>query len=148
MAETTGLTGVFNSFAKHIFSPTMLIMMTAMAFPAVGAAAASLGTGATFGDIGLATVDMYGSMFTAPFTDGGVIGDAFANAAEGNWAAQSYEFGMMDHGAHITHAASGVVDLTDEFAGWIDGLSTEQIQDVANEAAEWGMSIPEYYQSL
>ncbi len=95
----------FKSVIKHAFSPTMIFMMAAMAFPAVSAAAAAAGTGATFGDIGLSTVDMFWEMAKAPFTDGGVVVDAFTNLMDGNIMPGSYEFGSMDHGAMMEHMA-------------------------------------------
>ena len=92
------LSGTFNKLVHHLLSPTMIIMMVAMVLPVVATAAP--GSIATFGDILMATADMYGQMLTAPFTDGGVIVDAAGNALEGNWGAYSYEWGMMDHGGH------------------------------------------------
>lgn len=103
-------------FLSHVFSVSMVVMMTTMAFPAVGAAAAAGGVNATFGDIALAGVDMYWEMLKAPFTDGGVLVDAFSNAAQGDFAPTSYEMGMMDHGAHVdmVHDHGPAVEVTDQ----------------------------------
>lgn len=87
------LRSAFNSVTKHIFSWHMLVMMAVMTLPMVGMAAASVGTSATLGDIGLATVDMTWNMVSAPFTHGGVIVDGVANAFNGNIAPDAYEWG-------------------------------------------------------
>lgn len=102
------LSATFKKVAKHLLSPTMIIMMAIMAFPAI-AAAVPAGT-ATFGDLLMGTVDMYSSMLMAPFTDGGIVVDAVSNAAGGEWAASSYEMGTMHSmhgGEHIVHDTPG-----------------------------------------
>jgi hypothetical protein len=116
--EKKGLSGMFNSFAKHLFSPTMIFMMVAMALPAVSAAAAAAGTTATFGDIAMGTLDMGWQMISAPFTDGGTVIDAFQNAGSGNFAAGSYEFGNMHHGASaaVPHTAGAATHVSAQYA--------------------------------
>lgn len=103
------LKGTFNKLVHHLFSPTMIFMMAAMAFPMIGAAATAAGAKATIGDLALGTIDMYWEMAKAPFTDGGVVVDAFNSATNGNIMPGSYEMGMMDHsnmmsgGEHAGH---------------------------------------------
>lgn len=103
MAEPASVTTMFNDlggFIGHLFSPTMIFMMAAMALPVVAAAAPA--GGATFGGLITGVVQHYGVMFTAPFTDGGVLLDAFSNAADGRWVsdAASIATPMMDHSMH------------------------------------------------
>jgi hypothetical protein len=101
-----------NSFLSHIFNRHMLIhgafMVLGMVVPAVAMAASAAGASATFGDIALGTVDMGVSMVKGTFEGLPALGDAFMNAAGGDWAAQSYQMGMMDHGA--MHAAADVAN--------------------------------------
>ena len=144
----------------------MIFMMAAMAFPMIGAAASAAGTTATLGDLGLATVDMYWEMIKAPFTDGGVVVDAVSNAADGNLAANSYEWGMMDHGemghhhggehahdmsaidhtGHEHHAMGN--SITQDFNSWQNNLSTAELETAQNNAKSYGMSLEQYYQNL
>jgi hypothetical protein len=107
----TAVSSTFNKVAKHLFSPVMIFMMVAMALPTVGMAAVAAGKTATLGDIAMGTADMFWNMISAPFTDGGVAVDAVSNAAHGNFAANSYQFGSMDHAAH-TVAATNTAAMT------------------------------------
>ncbi|MCC6599003.1 MAG: hypothetical protein IT559_09480 [Alphaproteobacteria bacterium] len=84
-------------FNKHTFIHGAL--MLGMIFTPVAAAAAAAGSSATFGDLALGVWDMTKSMF-AGWGDGGVMLDAFSNAAGGDWAASSYTAGA---GAHMHH---------------------------------------------
>lgn len=142
-------------FFKHLFSPTMIFMMVAMALPAVGMAATTAGTGATLGDIGLATVDMYVEMFKAPFTDGGVVSDAFGRAVEGDFAADSYEWGMMDHGNMEHHDMSGSshdVGAGSDSGGHVGhspeeltkGMSEQELAKAKELAGKRGISVEEF----
>lgn len=127
MANETAASGLVDEFgkvAKHVFSPTMLIMMTVMALPAV-AAAAPLGT-ATIGDLGMGLVDHYITMFSAPFTETQVMADIFTNTASGDLAASSYELGGAHaHGAGAEHVMGAPSDITasddfqKSFTDWI-----------------------------
>lgn len=107
MAEETQKKGWFRrhfnlkSIAWHTVGPFMILMMTAMSLPAVAAVASAAPAGATFGDIGLATLDHFKTMFTAPFTDGGVVVDAFKNAAHGNWAPTPSEANLSEAGRNL-----------------------------------------------
>ncbi len=132
MAEekSSGLSKHFNlkSFFKHLVSPTMVIMMMVMAFPAVAAAAPA--AGATLPDMGVALLDHYWQMFSNPFTDGGVVVDAIGNTINGNFDL-SYEFGS-GHGAHggATHAAVGAAGHTGHGVGALTpdfGPATEHL---------------------
>lgn len=103
------MAGQDSSILSAIFNKHTLIhgaMMLGMIFTPVAAVAASVGTTATFGDLGLAAFDMLKSMVTG-FADGGVVADAFRNAAEGHWAADSYHLGAHDMATHSAHAALG-----------------------------------------
>ena len=150
MADSTGnaswtdsIKNTFNKFAKHLFSTTMLFMMAAMAFPMIGAAATTAGTSATLGDLALGTVDMYWEMIKAPFTDGGVVFDALGNAADGNFAANSYEMGMMDHGnMGMEHGAQHTAKHTAP-------SYTEAGKIEANEAADfWNIPTEDHTQTM
>lgn len=132
------LSRTFNSFAKHLFSPTMLIMMAAMVLPAVAVAAPA--GAATLGDLALGTVDMYWEMIKAPFTDGGVIFDGISNAFNGDILPQNYEMGMMDHGGHMEAAMTPT-------GSWLEGLSSEELAIVLEDAAAEGMTIFEYVET-
>lgn len=155
MAEAAkgGLVSAFTKVAKHILSPTMLIMMAAMALPAVAAAvpAGSL----TLGDWGLSTLDHYISMFKAPFTQAGAIGDVFSNAASGKFAG-AYELGSQT--AHTAHAATTTTAATAgahaghtvacaPFESWQSGLSATDLATMQGDAATYGQSLPQYYQN-
>lgn len=171
------LSKTFNSVVKHMFSPTMIFMMMAMAFPMASMAASTAGATATLGDIGLATADMYVEMFKAPFTDGGVMLDAFGNAADGNFAANSYEWGMMDggHGGHSDmsdHAMTGSdhsdhvvtahgtediidhskmhhpIDSVDQVNKLQSDLSNEELRQALDMADRQGISLSEYLLDL
>mgnify|MGYP000055947432 CR=1 FL=1 len=147
---TSWLSNTFNKVVKHMFSPTMIFMMAAMAFPIVASAAGSLGAGATFGDIGLATVDMYGEMIAAPFTDGGVVVDAFSNAADGNFAPTSYEMGMMDH-SQMGHDMTDMPDMAsapEAFANALDGLSPEELSEAYEMAKMTGQPFSDFIMSM
>lgn len=157
MAEDTakpqsGITKFFNNVAKHIFSPTMIFMMAAMAFPMISAAATTAGATATVGDLALGTIDMYWEMIKAPFTDGGIVADALGNAANGNFAPDSYEMGMMDHsnmagGEHAGHVM-GHGDLTSAFNDWKTGLSPEEWNQAMDNANAYGMTPEQYFENL
>lgn len=165
MAEDTqtagsSLTRTFGKVARHIFSPGMVIMMTAMAFPVVGAAAAAAGTTATLGDIALSTLDMYGHMLSAPFTDGGVLLDAFGSAANGDLAPGSYELGQMaEHGAygaheselltgHLNHTGPGAAAEFQKKLELAGAAGPSQICEMAQDADFLGESFAEYVDSI
>lgn len=133
--EKSGLSNSFMKAAKHLVMPTMVAMMTVMAFPAVAAAAPA--GAATLGDLGLGLVDHYGTMLTAPFTESGMLGDVIQNTAEGKFAPSSYELGMaadmhggmdmagMDHGADAADHA-GHEDPTNAFKDAADDHAHHQ----------------------
>lgn len=143
----TGITNTFNSLVKHMFSPTMIFMMAAMAFPAIGVAASAAGTTATLGDIGLATVDMYWEMIQAPFTDGSTVIDAFGNAFDGNFAPQSYEMGMMDHG-NMAHDMAAHAGMDHGMGAVLDKMSPDEITQAMEMSKGLGVSLSEYLMSM
>lgn len=153
--KESGLKKIFNKVVHHLFSPTMLFMMAAMAFPMIGAAATAAGTSATIGDLGLATIDMYWEMIKAPFTDGGVVGDALTNAFNGEIAPNSYEIGMTDHGNMAGHEGmhsggehAGHHINTSGFEEWKNTLSPNAWQEAMDNAKFYGMTPEQYFQNL
>ncbi len=136
-----GLSEHFNvkSIVKHIFSPTMITMMAIMAFPA---AAAIPPDAVTLTDIGAATVDHFKTMFTAPFTDGGVVVDATKNAIQGDWSL-NYEFGEAHagHGAVMGHSPtmspSEHLEIKESIAN-----------EIADDADFWGEDTESYISNM
>ena len=152
-ASGGGLSQKFMSAAKwvghHLFSPTMIFMMVAMALPGVAAAATAVSAKATLGDIGLAVFDHYKTMFIAPFTEFGTVTDAFSSAAQGNWAAGSYELGAHAHGAAAgaSHAAMGHTAATScaPFADWSAGLDSQNLEAMNTKAGINGLTLEQQY---
>lgn len=106
--NNNSLTEAFTGAAKHLFAPTMIIMMTVMAFPAVAAAAPA--GAATLGDLGMGLLDHYGTMFAAPFTETEMLGDVINNTMNGDLAASSYELGGTHHHGGGGHGGGEIVN--------------------------------------
>lgn len=145
-----GLSQKFMAAAKwvrhHLFSPTMIFMMVAMALPGVAVAASAVQGGATIGDLGLAVFDHYKMMFTAPFTEASTLGDVFTNTVNGNLAAGSYELGA--HAAHGAHGAHGAVSSCTPFTEWKAGLDSQSLEAMNSAASIGGVSLEQHYASL
>lgn len=108
------MTGHGSSVLSSIFNTHTLIhgaLMLGMVFTPVAAVAASAGATATFGDLALGTLDMTASMIGGIFSDGGVVIDAFKNAAEGNFMPGSYQLGAHDMATHAVAPASQPSDI-------------------------------------
>lgn len=154
-----GLSQKFMSAAKwvghHLFSPTMIFMMVAMALPGVAAAATAVSAKATLGDIVLAVLDHYKTMFIAPFTEASTLGDVFNNTLNGNFAASSYELGA--HGAHgaagAAHGAAGAAAGASHAAAGhaapacapLSSIPAENLEAITGAAQGSGVSLGEYY---
>ena len=105
------LSTAFNGVADFVFSwhgAAHMALMMGMVFVPVAGAAAAAGQTATLGDLFMGGLDMGWSMVSG-YSDVGVVGDAFANAANGNFAAGSYEFGTMND-LHAGHEIGHEID--------------------------------------
>ena len=151
-----GLTKTAGGFLKHAFSIAMIGMMVSVALPAV--AAATTGGAATLGDLGLAVVDHYATMFTAPFTEFGTVTDIFNNTMAGDFAPAGYELGggmaHAGHGGHAmlestasavsAHAGHGAMSTCLPFNDWA-AANPSQLATLNTSAGGMGVSSAEYY---
>lgn len=155
-AEAGGLTSEFKkkagSFFRHAFSFAMIGMMATMVLSPVAMAAAP--GAATLGDMGVALVDHYWMMFSAPFTEFDTLADIANNAWNGNFAAGSYELGAHAHGAAgaahgaMGHGAHGAVSSCIPFAEWKTGLDAAGLDAVMGDAQNSGVTLEKYYENL
>jgi hypothetical protein len=145
-AEAGGLTNEFKkkagSFFRHAFSFAMIGMMATMVLSPVAMAAAP--GAATLGDMGVALVDHYWMMFSAPFTEFDTLADIANNAWNGNFAAGSYELGAHAHGAH---GAMGHTTATScaPFAEWSAGLDSQSLEAMNAKAGINGLTLEQQY---
>lgn len=159
-ADAPSLSNTFNLsslFTWHNFHRLHMLLMVGMVLSGVGMAAAMAGNPATIGDLAVGTLDAGWSMAKGLVENIGVIWDAGANALEGNFSPDVYEWGMMDHSAGMEHAGHAAPDVSSaaEAAGslsyefnslheWYEGLAPNQQLWMQEQAAANGQSLQEF----